>query len=134
VKKVLVAVLLLGVAASLVMAQQVKSEQPKAGTTVEKPEPVELTVTGKLTKQENRYLLTDKDGNKIMLPPLKKDEAGNVVGVDYEKFVDKDVVVKGKGFVRTRKTEDGKEMKRTIFTSVTSIEEAQATTPAGEAK
>ncbi|MGQ9662467.1 MAG: hypothetical protein ACUVWX_09055 [Kiritimatiellia bacterium] len=125
-KKLFLVCLMIATAGTLVWAEEEAEPRlvnPGAGE--EKPEPVELTVTGKLTKQENRYLLTDNEGNKVMLPPVKKDDAGNVVGVDYEKFVDKNVVVKGKGFVRVRKTEDGKEMKRTILISVASIEEAE---------
>lgn len=124
-KKLFLVVLMIGVAGSLVQAEEAKPKQEQRGVAVEKPEPIELTVTGKLTKQENRYLLTDNEGNKVLLPPLKKDDAGNVVGVDYDKFVDKNVVVKGKGFVRARKTEDGKEIKRIIFVALLSIEEAE---------
>ena len=85
------------------------------------PPAEDVTVSGKITKVGERYVLVTKDGDKMPLP-----KKGDKDLVDVSKFVDKDVTVKGKASVMTHKGEGGKEVKKTIFVSIASIEEAAA--------
>ena len=100
-----------------------------------KPEPVEMTIVGKLTKQEKKrgekttvsYVLTDGDGNVIALrqpkaPKKKKgDEAPAAPVVKLDDFVDADVTLVCKG---TSTERDGK--KRIQVREITSLDRVAA--------
>lgn len=77
------------------------------------------TVTKKETKKGDRYFLKTADA-KINLPRTNKKAKEPV---DYSKYLDKKVTIKGKGFVKVRKTKKG-ERTYIIYKRVTSIEES----------
>jgi hypothetical protein len=108
-----------------VMAQDVVAgEKPKAPKKVvkakEEQPPVDLTVTGKLSKPQAKYILTLANDVKIALPPVKAAE-GEAPAIDLGKFVGKEVTITGKGY-RTPATADKPE--RIRFTSITDVKAA----------
>jgi len=118
----------------VVSAQEAGAGKAKGGERphMERPAPVDMTVTGKITKEERQnregktvthYVLTDAAGNKVMLSegrgPKAEGEAASAIKLaDY---VDKDVTIVGKGFTTER---DGKKMTRMV--SITKIDAAGA--------
>ena len=105
----------------------------------EKPQLSDMTVTGKISKEQvtgkdgkeyTRYLLTDSQGNKVMLSAGghkhgKKGEAAQEQAVNFGDYVDKDVKVAGKGFQHEMK---GKTLTRIV--KISTIEVVAA--PAGQ--
>lgn len=119
-----------------VTAQDEGGEEPKKEKKKKKPKkarkPLEdLTHSGTIMKKERKnkkgdviikYILKTAD-TKIMLPKAKK-KAENPI--DYSKYVDKEVTIKGKGMTRTKKNKKGVEKTTVRYKKVTSIEEGAA--------
>jgi hypothetical protein len=116
-KRLFVAALSVGVAAGLcgiVQAQDEGGAKPKHDKgprkDIAKPPLVEMALTGKISKEERpgregksyvRYMLTDAQGQKAVLPGPKKAKEGEAAApavVNLEEYVGKDVTVTGKGF------------------------------------
>jgi hypothetical protein len=129
---------------SVVQAQETgtgggKAVGEKAAGEKERPAITDLTVSGKITKEEKQgregktivhYVLTDAAGNKVMLPGNGKhnwgrhgdEKAGKdeqAAAINLEEYVNKDVTIVGKGFQKER---EGKKM--THLVSITKIEAA----------
>lgn len=98
-----------------------------------------LTLFGKVSKEEvakkgkdgaelkvTKYLLTEADGNQVVLPKPKAPKGQEPVNLDT--FVDKQVKVVGKG-----KAMPAGAKKKTLLVVLESIEEAVAPAPAAEA-
>ena len=115
---------------------QVGAENKVKPSTKEKPELITLEITGKLTKKESEgknervytyYYLETKGGekirlNKTALPKIKKDKNGNKTeALTFDKFVDSNVDIKGKGYVKELKSKQ----KRTYLRLIDSIKKAE---------
>ncbi len=124
----------MGIAASVFLMPVVVSlaqEEGKAKAGGEKRkggELKELTLTGKVTKEEKKegektrtvYTLTTADGVKVRLPTPKPAKEGEQA-INLNDFVDQDVTVVGKG------NESEKEGKKSIhLVTITKIEKAAA--------
>jgi len=137
---VLVAVVLLSPA----FVNFARAEDAGAGTTTcekavsekQKPEPIEMTFTGKITKEERQdkegktrahFILTDAAGTRVMLSGGWKHGDEKAASVNLEEYVNKDVTVTGKGFQRER---DGKKWTRMV--AITKIDVVVATPPAAK--
>jgi hypothetical protein len=116
-------------------AKAAAAKPEKAKAEVKVPAALQdIEVTGKIAKQEQknkkgeavvRYILTEADGTKIMLPKPKaekKEGAAAAAAINLDDFVDKDVKVKGKGVKATNPK--GKEMVQ--LKEITSVEAAAA--------
>lgn len=102
-----------------------KPAKPKAMK--QAPPMEEMTLTGKVSKNEmGKFILTQADGSMCVLP-VKKGVEG---APDVEKFVGKEVTIVGKGHVQTKKSPTGEEIKKTYLGVITSISEAAAAAPA----
>ena len=90
----------------------------------EKPALTDMTLAGKVTKEEKQgkegktivhYILTDAAGSKVMLPGGgkhgKHHEGEQATSVNLEEFINKDVTIVGKGF---QKEKDGKKTTRLV--------------------
>ncbi|MEL0119305.1 MAG: hypothetical protein VXB01_10230, partial [Opitutae bacterium] len=101
-------------------------------STKEKPELITLEISGKLTKRESNgknervytyYYLETNGGekirlNKTALPKIKKDKNGKKPeALTFDKFVDSNVDIKGKGYVKELKSKQ----KRTYLRLIDSI-------------
>ena len=85
---------------------------------VQKPEVIDMTVSGKITKEDRagnkgqtitQYVLTDAQGNKVMLPSgtMRKHSKGDAgaaqpAAFTLSDYVDKDVTITGKGYQSTK--------------------------------
>ena len=130
------------VALSSAVYVSAQTNEPAGGKAIgekEKPALADMTVTGKVTKEEKqgkegktmvRYILTDTAGNTVMLPgggkhgKHRQDE--QAITVNLEEYVNKDVTIVGKGF---QKEKEGKKMTRLV--EITKID---AVTPTPAAK
>jgi hypothetical protein len=123
-------------------AQDAGGEKPKAerphGGDMNRPALTDMTVTGKVTKEEKQiparegheaktvvtYVLTDAAGNKVMLSEGGRHDSKPGEGsikVNWADYLDKDVTVVGKGFQRER---DGKKYTRLVV--ITKVDAAVA--------
>ena len=115
-----------------------KAAAAGAKPAMERPALVDMTVTGKISKDEQagaggaarvRYVLTDAQGNKVMLSSggRRGPAAGGdakvpaPAAVDLAQYVGKDVTVVGKGF-----TSDRNGVKMTRMVEITKVEAAGA--------
>lgn len=108
-----------------VRAQTNEPQGGKAKYEKEKPTLTDMTVTGKVTKEEKQgkegktfihYILTDSAGNKVVLREEggkhgKHREGSQAASFNLEEFVNKDVTIVGKGF---QKEKEGKKMTRLV--------------------
>ena len=109
---------------SVVQAQATTNCSGKAVGEKEKPALADMTLTGKVTKEEKQskkgktivhYILTDTAGNTVMLPgggkhgKHRKDK--QAISVNLEEYVNKDVTIVGKGF---QKEKEGKKITRLV--------------------
>ena len=114
----------------------VDAENKAKPTTKEKPELITLEISGKLTKKESKgknereytyYYLETNSGekirlNKTALPKMKKDKNGKKTeALTFDKFVDGNVDIKGKGYVKELKSKQ----KRTYLRLIDSIKKAE---------
>ena len=103
------------------VAQDKEAPAPKAKAMKEAAALDDVTVTGKLSKNEmGKYVITEADGTHAVLPEVGKDVA------DLDKLVGKDVTLTGKGHVATKTAPGGEKSKRVSVKSVAKIEEAAA--------
>ena len=128
------------VALSSAVCVRAQAQEPgggKAKVEKEKPALTDMTLTGKVTKEEKqgkegktiiRYILTDTAGNTVMLPGGgkhgKHHEGEQAVSVNLEEFVNKDVTIVGKGF---QKEKEGKKMTRLV--EITKIDAVATAAP-----
>jgi hypothetical protein len=108
----------------VVQAEGTGSCSDKAVCGKEKPALADMTVTGKVTKEDKQgkegktitcYILTDTAGNTVMLSGGgkhgKHHKDAQAISVNLEEYVNKDVTIVGKGF---QKEKDGKKMTRLV--------------------
>ena len=133
---------------ALCTSLRAQDAQPKKERAMhEKPALTDMTVTGKVTKEEStrpapagqeakpmvHYVLTDKDGNKIGLGGRHEDKepAQGSIQVNWADYVDKDVTVVGKGF--TREHEGKKWTNLVVITKVDVVAPVAAAAPVAPA-
>lgn len=94
-----------------------------------KPELTEITVTGKLIKQEKTkgektrvfYILQDAEGNSVRLFKQKSKKNDAEGTVNFEDYIDSEVTITGMGIEKERK---GKKL--IIIRKITKIEKVEA--------
>ena len=107
---------------SVLIAQEVKKDE-KLKKEVKKQEVVDITVAGAVEKKskgegKSFYVVKNSEGKLVAL-------IGKVGGqeVDFEQYVGKMVIVKGKGYVLVKTNKDGKEDGKSIrFSEISTIE------------